>query len=777
MKQQINLLALAFITLLMVGCSSKSPQKVALVPLPNVLTENGDVFEFTEKTRIVIDHSELHAGVVVFNEKIKAYAGRPLDIISDGSKAKQDIIIKHNKSISEEGYTLKITSDHVMVESASAAGTFYALQTLLQICPNEILVEGKNSSFCFHLKGVDIEDSPQFAWRGMMLDVSRHFFTKEEVIDMIDYLAFHKINVFHWHLVDDQGWRLEIKKYPKLTEVGAWRVDREHLPWNGRPAIKPGEKATYGGFYTQEDVKEVIAYAQKRFVTVVPEIEMPGHTTSSLAAYPEYSCTGGPFNVIPGSLWPITDIYCAGNDKTFDFIEDILTEVMELFPSKYIHIGGDEANKAEWEKCKKCQARIKNEKLKDEHALQSYFIRRVEKFLTQNDRILIGWDEILEGGLAPNATVMSWRGFEGGIEAANSGHDVIMTPTSHCYLDYYQGPMDTEPLAFNGQVFLEKAYQFNPIPAELDADKAKFVLGGQGNLWTEHVADKEHMQYMTFPRMAALAEVFWTKESRREWNDFSSRISRLIQSYDRMGLNYAVSMYTVQFKSFFNEEDKTVAIELSTEVPNGEIYYTIDGSEVNANSTRYTRPINIAQSSEIKAVCYVDGQKMGEVSKVNFSLHKATAKNVSYLHKPNKKYSALGDITLVNSLRGSRNFSDGCWQGFQGVDLELTIDLDSIQSINRIKVGCLHELSSWVFMPKGIKVLVSNDGESFTEVGSTSNNVPLESDPVVMDFCVDLEKVNAQYVKVVVVNQKQIPQWHSAAGESAWLFVDEIIVE
>ncbi len=777
MKQQIKFIVLAVMVLLTVSCNTKSTQNAALIPLPDTFISTSEVFVFTEKTRLIINNNELQSGTVVFNEKISHHAGHPLEIVKNDKEAKHDIIITQNKALDSEAYSLHITKENIHIESATAAGTFYALQTLLQLCPKEVLLPGNDNSFKFQIGGVKIEDKPQFAWRGMMLDVSRHFFTKDEVLELIDYLAFHKINIFHWHLVDDQGWRIEIKKYPKLTEVGAWRVDREHLPWNSRPPIKEGEKATYGGFYTQEDIKEVVAYAQKRFVTVVPEIEMPGHTTSSLAAYPEFACTEGPFNVMPGGLWPITDIYCAGKDETFHFIEDILTEVLALFPSKYIHIGGDEANKAEWEKCKKCQSRIRQEKLKDEHALQSYFIKRIEKFLTKNERILIGWDEILEGGLAPNATVMSWRGFEGGIQAANSGHDVVMTPTSHCYFDYYQGPIDTEPLAFNGFIPLEKVYQFNPIPKELEAGKAKHVLGGQGNLWTEHVPDKAHMQYMIFPRMAAMAEVLWTKKERRDWLDFSSRIGQLIQSYDNMNLNYAQSMYTVRFESVFNERDKMVALQLSTEVPNADMYYTLDGSTVNSDSQKYTGPINIDQSSFVQAVSYIDGKKMGEVAKINFNIHKATAKQVTYLNEPHEKYKGSGAITLVNSLRGSRNFSDGNWQGFNGKDLELIINLEKPESINRVKVGCLHETGSWVFLPKGVKVLASNDGNTFTEVGATTNNVPLQSEASVMDFSVELQKVNAQYIKVVVLNQQKVPEWHSAAGNLSWLFIDEIIVE
>ncbi len=775
MKQMQVLLFIASL-LFIVACNSNDASKTPLIPKPNQINYHSDVFVLTNKTEIVVEDSNLLPGIDAFNERIAHHCQSALTV-SDKVSSKPAIIIKHNGQLSEEGYQLDVGSDGVIVKAAAAKGVFYALQTFLQMCPPQLLSANGDKQFSFPVKGASVEDSPQFAWRGMMLDVSRHFFTKEEVMELIDYLAFHKINVFHWHLVDDQGWRIEIKKYPKLTEVGAWRVDREHLPWNARPAMKEGEKATYGGYYTQDDIREVVAYAQKRFITVVPEIEMPGHTTSSLAAYPEYSCTGGPFNVVPGGLWPITDIYCAGKDETFTFIEDVLAEVMDLFPSKYIHIGGDEANKAEWEKCPKCQARIRKEKLADEHALQSYFIKRIEKFLMANDRTLIGWDEILEGGLAPNATVMSWRGFAGGIEAANNGHDVVMSPTSHCYLDYYQGPMDTEPVAFNGYIPLEKVYQFNPIPAELSADKAKHILGGQGNLWSEQVPDKEHMQYMTFPRMAAMAEVLWTEEKNRDWDDFTGRMRQLTNSYKMMGLNYARSMYTVQFESLFDAKNKTVALELQTEVPGVDIYYSLDGNSPDRSSMLYTKAFDIDSSVEVVAASFIGDQKVGKDARVNFSLHKATVKPMNYKNQPHDKYPGLTDITLVNSLRGSRNFNDGNWQGFEGDNLEVVIDLENVEELSNVTVGCLQQGGSWIFLPQQIQVETSLDGKQFSKAGATINNIPLQSEDQVMDFDVDISGTTARFVKVTVVNQGKLPDWHGAAGSKAWLFVDEIIVE
>jgi len=761
--------------LILSACNPKGVDTKPLIPVPNILTYQTGHFQLSNKTTIVIEDKDLIAGVEVFNELIEQHSGSKL-LVANKQGETSNVIVRLNTALEKEAYKMVINNNDVLVEAASATGVFYGLQTFIQMCPQSIHQQVGDANFSFEIAAATITDEPAFAWRGMMLDVSRHFFTKDEVMELIDYLAFHKINTFHWHLVDDQGWRIEIKKYPKLTEVGAWRVDREHLPWDARPPRKEGEKTTYGGFYTQEEIKEVVAYAQKRFITVVPEIEMPGHTTSSLAAYPEYSCTGGPFDVVPGGLWPITDIYCAGKDETFAFIEDVLSEVMALFPSEYIHIGGDEANKAEWEKCRECQARIKAEGLNNEHELQSYFIKRIEQFLMANDRTLIGWDEILEGGLAPNATVMSWRGFDGGIEAAKSGHDVVMSPTSHCYFDYYQGPVDSEPIAFNGYIPLEKVYQFNPVPEELSGEMAKHILGGQGNLWTEQVPTKEHMQYMAFPRMAAMAEVLWTNKEQRNWNNFSKRTGHMIKRYDAMGLNYAKSMYTVQFESVFNETEKAIALDLHTEVPDADIYYTTDGSEPSLSSNKYEEAVTIDASLKITAAAFVDNKKAGKNSRINFKLHHATARPVKYLSKPHKRYAGYSEITLVNSLRGSRNFSDGKWQGFEGDNLEVVIDLEKERELTNVSVGCLHQTGSWIFLPKEIKVLTSLDGESFTEAGSTINNVPLQGETQVMDFNVNIAGV-ARFVKVIVVNQGQVPEWHSAAGSPSWLFVDEVIVE
>lgn len=772
-----NFHLLTGLLLTLLSCSSGSHQKreINLIPLPNQMVETDAVFSFNQTRSIFVEQKELLEGIESFQETIERYAGNRLKIVD--KKETASIVIFMQKHLPEEGYELDITNSAISIRASTPAGVFYAFQTVLQMCPTEVYTDTNVGRFKWQLPGVSIKDAPEFKWRGMMLDVSRHFFTKDEVMELIDYLAYHKINVFHWHLVDDQGWRIEIEKYPKLTETGAWRVDREHLPWNARSKQKSDEKASYGGFYTQQDIREVVAYAEKRFITVVPEIEMPGHTTSSLAAYPQFACTEGPFTVIPGGIWPITDIYCAGKDETFSFIEDVLTEVMELFPSKYIHIGGDEANKAEWKKCKKCQARIRKERLNNEDELQSYFIRRIEKFLSKNDRILLGWDEILEGGLAPGATVMSWRGFHGGIEAANGGHDVVMSPTSHCYLDYYQGPIDTEPEAFNGNVSVSKIYTFNPVPEELEGEAKAHVLGGQGNLWTEHVTTKEHMQYMSFPRMSALSEALWTNAKNKDWESFATRLESNFDTFKAKGLNFSESMYTVKLDTDFDLEHNRVRIELSTEAPASQIYYTLDGKQPTQNSLKYESPFELDKTTEIKAIVYKNGSARGKMIHKSYQIHKATAKNVEYIQPYSKSYPGSGESNLVNSLRGSRNHSDGKWQAFRGNDLELIIDLNKHESLNKIVVGCLHSTGSWIFLPKDISIFASDDKTNFQEIGYTKNSIPLTGESQIVDYEVKLDGTTARYVKVLVRSQGVAPNWHGANGQDVWLFVDEIILD
>lgn len=448
------------------------------------------------------------------------------DVLSGGFHNDDEAAAKYYSNPNQGKYFLDIHQNQVSISQSDPLGNFYGLQTLLQLIPSEQKSEIK-------LPCVDIKDAPKYAWRGMHLDCARHFFSISFVKKYIDYLAMYKFNTFHWHLTDDQGWRIEIKKYPKLTQIGGYRSGS----MVGHYSDQKYDDIRYGGFYTQAEIKDVVAYATQRHITVIPEIEMPGHAVAALAAYPQYSCTGGPFEV--GKQWGVLDDVFCPKEETFTFLQNILTEVIALFPSQYIHIGGDECPKTRWKACPHCQALIKQKGLKDEHELQSYFVQRIEKFVNSKGRKIIGWDEILEGGLAPNAAVMSWRGTEGGIAAAKQKHYVVMTPVSHCYFDYYQGDAKTEPLSIGGFLPIEKVYSLEPTPKELTADEGKYILGAQANLWTEYITTPEQVEYMIFPRMMALSEVVWGTSKPDNFEDFKARLMQQFKTLDAKGINYS----------------------------------------------------------------------------------------------------------------------------------------------------------------------------------------------------------------------------------------------
>lgn len=507
-----------------------------LVPIPEKMKSNPGQFVINSNTAIVLssDNQEMQNAVAIFNNLLNRAAGYKLPVTLAPASSNA-IVCKINSSLSaEEGYKLSVQKNLIILEAKTPKGIFYGMQTLRQLLPFQI-ERPYLSNTAWTIPCVEIEDEPRFAYRGLMLDVCRHFMPKEFVFKFIDMLAYHKMNIFHWHLTDDQGWRIEIKQYPRLTKIGAYR----NRTLEGRytsPENRKWDNTRYGGFYTQEEIKEVIAYAQKRFITVIPEIEMPGHAVAALASYPGLSCSGGPFEV--EGLWGVfNDIYCP-KEETFEFLENVLSEVMDLFPSEYIHIGGDEAPKLRWENCAHCQDLMKKEGLKDEHELQSYFIKRIEKFVESKGKRIIGWDEILEGGLAPNATVMSWRGEDGGIEAAKQDHDVIMSPNSYAYLDHYQADPKTQPLAIGGFLPLWKVYSYNPQPSSLTPSEAKHILGVQGNIWTEYIPDSNQAEYMAFPRGAAIAEIGWSLESKRNYVDFKQRMIQQFKRYDGIGWNY-----------------------------------------------------------------------------------------------------------------------------------------------------------------------------------------------------------------------------------------------
>lgn len=582
----------------------------ALIPQPTTMKVNAGQYMITESTRI--GYAGKDSQVVVMAEQLAAYikakSGLQLPVAAAIQPLYNMIFIGTGQvpdSLGKEGYTLSADKAGLTLKAKSPAGLYYGTQTLYQL----IRLETQKKIPMMSIPLVQITDKPRFEWRGSMLDCGRFFYSVDFIKQYLDYMAMHKLNTFHWHLTEDHGWRIESKKYPKLNEISSWRAGTQFDLSSDRQI----NHTPHGGYYTQDQIREVVQYAADRFITVVPEVEMPGHTLAVLAAYPELSCTGGPFNM--PVQWGIQDdIFCAGNDETFSFLEEILSEVVELFPSKIIHIGGDEAPKTRWKECTKCQARIQAEGLKDEHELQSYFIKRIEKFLLTKERNIIGWDEILEGGLAPNATVMSWRGITGGIEAAKQKHDVVMTPTDFMYFDYYQGEPHLEPVAIGGMLTLEKVYSYDPMPAELTKEERKHIKGVQANIWAEFIHSPDKVEYMAFPRLAALSEVAWTPPARKDWEHFTKRMETQYKRYDEAGINYSISAKNVWQTVAVDSVSNIATVSLRTQSYQPEIRYTIDGSEPTKTSLLYNEPFQLTLPGTIKAVVVEGGKRVGKIS-------------------------------------------------------------------------------------------------------------------------------------------------------------------
>ena len=763
--------------LLFLAFSACSQQETTLgnlhvIPLPQEITEQTTANPFVIRTSTTICYPEgnekMKRNAEFLASYIKEATGYAPKVVTD--KSAKPINLSIDKSITNpEGYRLTVTTEGIELAGATEAGVFYGVQTLRKSIP--AVAEGMN----IELPAVTINDYPRFAYRGMHLDVSRHFFPADSIKKYIDILALHNMNTLHWHLTDDQGWRIEIKKYPELTTIGSQRketvIGRNSGEYDGKP---------YGGFYTQDEIRDVIAYAKERFVTIIPEIDLPGHQQAALAAYPDLGCTGGPYEV--WTQWGISDdVICAGNDKAMQFLEDVLSEVIDLFPSEYIHIGGDECPKVRWKTCPKCQARIKAEGIKGdqkhsaEEYLQSYVISRMEKFVESKGRHIIGWDEILEGGLAPNATVMSWRGVDGGIEAAKQHHNVIMTPNTYLYFDYYQSTdTENEPLAIGGYLPLERVYSLEPTAGIPDEYK-KYVIGVQANLWTEYIPTFSQVEYMVMPRMAALAEVQWTDPSKKEYQSFLPRLVRMTKLYDRLGYNYAKNIFDIHAEFTTDTENSEVVVTLST-LGDGDIYYTLDGSKPTSASNKYEAPVKIKENATIKAVVVrPTGNSRVFSEKINFS--KSTAKPVTLRVVPSKGYDFKGGPEMTDGLTGDTNYKTGRWLGFQGKDLDAAIDLKQPVEISKVAFNTNVVKGDWIMGAAGVTVKVSEDGKNFREVVSkTIPSLKQTDKDGIYPQEITFDPVKARYVEVIIKSDK-LPAWHGGAGNPAYLFVDEIIIQ
>ncbi|MBU3658590.1 MAG: beta-N-acetylhexosaminidase [Flavobacteriales bacterium] len=669
------------------------------------------------------------------------------------SKENPIIQFKKLKNAIEDSYTINITKT-ILISYTSERSCFYALQSLMQ------LIENKNNeptiTKCY------ISDYPNFKWRGLHLDVARHFFTVEEVKRYIDLMAIYKFNTFHWHLTDDQGWRIEIKKYPKLTAIGAWRDSTVKNHYTSTP--RTYDKNRYGGFYTQEEIKAIVKYAAERYITIVPEIEMPGHARAALAAYPEFSCTGKQQGV--EGLWGVfDDIFCA-KEETILFLQDILAEVITLFPGQYVHIGGDEAPKNQWKKCEKCQHLIKENKLKDEHELQSYFIQRMDKFLVSKGKKLIGWDEILEGGLSPNAAVMSWRGFEGGIEAAKQGHDVVMSPGSHCYFDHYQGRGKSEPLAFGGYTSLEKVYDFNPIPKAMKSEQAAYILGGQANLWTEYIDNFQQVEYMVYPRAIALSQVLWcqNKPSFQTFED--NLINYHLPILEKRKVNFAKTFLAASTQ--ISRTTEGIAIQINSKRNETFQVKKIPENRVSNINSNTLFSINRSEKSQEEIIEFTSNETQISES-VIIKNSPTLGLPLKLITLPNPRYNN-GDLTLVDGNYGSLPWKGNEWLGFDTSEIIFEIDLLKKQKIKGLELSFLKDEGSWIQLPTSITIEQSNGKKSKTlNADKTNSQISFTESKLFVPF-----SGKASKLRITIHSKKKIEQGLAGEGHQPWTFIDEI---
>ena len=787
--------------------------QISIIPEPASIKEPriAAKFSISDSTQIVLEGSNLENAANFLNDYLQQCYGFKLEIAKTGSS--NDVIILNFDRLDNPlpgAYQMTVDNKGVYIGGDNEEGVFYGVQTLIQLLPTDNKSQtSAKESFRTNLKlpipYVSIQDHPRFEYRGMHLDCGRHFFPVSFIKRYIDYIALHKMNYFHWHLTEDQGWRIEIKKYPKLTEVGAWRNGTiiGHYPGTGNDGIR------YGGYYTQDEIRDVVAYAAKRYITIIPEIEMPGHSSAAIASYPFLSCfpkestkhppkcawSGDSTGKQVQQTWGIfEDVFCAGKDSTFRFLEDVLDEVIQLFPSKYIHVGGDECPKANWKRCPRCQKRMRDHHLKNEHELQSYFIQRIEKYLNSKGKTLIGWDEILEGGLAPKAIVMSWRGEEGGINAAKLKHEVIMTPLYPVYFNLSQSENE-DSLTYGEYIPLENVYRYEPVPKELNEQDAKYVLGSQANLWSEYINNPKLAEYMIFPRMTALSEVLWSEKDRRDSADFEKRLFAQFNRYDLWGASYSKAFfeinstvipgmdsageenYLVWRLNTKNRADTIFAQKVINQIPpesNSPELKNISGEGSAYNDFIIRETGNYIGYTFSHDMATQDDKRKNRIYQ-QFYFNKATGKKVVLTTQPARTYQSDGAFTLVNGIQNNNGIGKRKeFLGFSGADCEAIIDLGSAQQISNVKAHTLEVISNWIWRPKFMQVSISTDGTAFTDMGNTNKFEP--NGPNGNGIMTIQKPVTARYIKIKLGNYGTIPDNYVGVGNKAWLFVDEIEV-
>ena len=783
MKRSITFILALAATL---ACSNPKKQNIIhqsldIVPYPNEVTLHEGSFDSSDASVYYEEGLDERSKAVIskFAEQLFLTSSSEGQLLT-GSADRGYVFIMDN-SLALEEYTIRISKDKVTVKAGGLNGFNYAIQTLKQMLPVEIYGSAPAQDKNWSLPCAEIKDKPRFSYRGLHMDVSRHFFTVDEVKKYIDIMEIHKLNTLHWHLTDDQGWRLEIKKYPLLTEVGSIRnktLIGHAYEEKGFDNTRYGE----GCYYTQEEVKDILEHAASKGITVIPEIDLPGHMLAALAAYPELGCTGGPYEV--WGMWGIADdVLCVGKEHTMQFLEDVLSEVCELFPAEYVHIGGDECPKVRWESCPHCQAKIAELGLKDddryqaEHYLQGYVTARMEKFLAQKGKKLIGWDEILEGELAPNATVMSWRGVSGGLQAVRMGHDAIMTPNTFFYLDYYQSvDKEHEPLAIGGYLPIEKCYSYEPFTADMTDEEKAHVLGVQANLWTEYIATADHLFYMLLPRLAALAEVQWCQPEVKNWERFVESADDFCAIYDMLGYRYATHLFNASGKVSVNKEKGCVEVALDAQ-GDTPVRYTLDGSDPGPDSPLYTEPIEIRESCTIKAISDRPGME-ARIWKRQFNAHKAMGRPVQALTATHPSYTFSCPDLLTDGLIGAGPYNSGDFAGWYNQPLEAVIEMDGSE-YSEATLSTYVLKGDWIFGPKSITIQTSDDGKNFTDTAflAVEDNGLINEGNGCLDYTLSFDSTSAKYLKVIAETVTELPDWHPGAGNPGFLFADEIIVK
>ena len=768
--KKINLVSIVVLCIiLLAGCAGEPNQEVNIIPQPQSVAVEDGGFKLSPKTviNVVQGAEDLTFACTFLSTLTEKSFGTPLKIEKGAAKSNA-VNITVDPSMKADAYELTVSENAIHIQGGSSKAVFYAMQSLRQMMP--VGIEKGEKMNKIRIQNVRIQDEPRLGYRGTMLDVCRHFFTVDEVKTFIDMLALHNINYFHWHLTEDQGWRIEIKKYPKLTEIGSTRP-RTLMDWSTREY----DETPHSGFYTQEEAKEIVKYAADRFITVIPEVDLPGHMMAALASYPELGCTGGPYE-IPCEWGVFPDVLCGGNAKALEFAKEVLNEIMDIFPSPYIHIGGDECPKVRWKECPKCQAKIRELGLKDtpkhnkENRLQTYFMAEVGKVISERGRKMLGWDEMLEGGLAPGATVMSWTSPRGGIETARLHHNAIMTPIQYLY---FSNPTYNR---IKGTKSLERVYTFEPVSDELTEEEKQYIIGAQGCIWTEWTRDSLKMEWQILPRMAALSEIQWTEPAHKDFDGFLNRLPALLAIYKDRGYDFRQDIYDVTIQVVPEEQEGKAKVFFLT-FDNAEVHYTLDGSEPNAQSSLYTDTLHLDKDAVIQAIA-VRPQGNSSISKEEIHFNAVTMKPATLNVEPHKSYTFQGGSTLTDGLYGDLNYRSGRWVGFYGNNPDITIDMQEPKEISSAFINTLLNPGDAIFGATGLKIEISDDGKVFREIAS--KKIPVLEKGTKMQIRkeeISFDKVKTRYVRIIAETTSKLPAWHSMPGKNAFLFVDEIGVE